>query len=1358
MSLRSRPIISSRRSFLHSSRINAARRHLAVEALQRRELLAADVIADDPAHAVAPSLFLPPTQAFEATHYSTPGLAQWNSAIEPLSSPDATPAAGSDDGDDDGSGDVGFSQPTLDEAFFLNSNPGADLTIMLDFDGFITEGTSWNTRAGLDSFVDRPYNRSGSPDSFTNSELTEIIRIWQAVAEDFAPFNVNVTTEEPGTEALRRSGSDDDQYGIRVVQTARNVTCSGCGGIAYIGSFNWNSDTPSFSFNPGTRFAPSTITHEAGHALFLAHDGRLPSTEYYTGHGSGDTAWGPLMGAGWRNVEQFDNGTYYNHRNANENYGRGNDDLLVIQDANGIEYREDDHSDEISIGGVPAQTPLIVTDDVNVSGFGIIETGDDRDFFRFETGAGQINLNIDPFNDRPNLDIWAGIYDDTGTLVAQSNPLGDLTAEFVDLDLAAGTYSLRVEGVSSHAVYDPITDTVSDPENPPWTLENPVGYPDYGSLGQYWIRGTIVDPSSDQFSIEAVNGQQVEADAGSSTTYDFTITRSGDTSVESTVSYRMAGVDPDEQGGNYRSQADAADFVGNVAPMGSVTFGVDQLTATVSIAVAGDAIVEADEFFAIEIQSETAGWTTENSVASATIINDESEVFFETLSTSDTYLVEAAPGQTRTYSFEMVRTGDVTAPLSVDWSVDANGALYAASPDDFEGGVFPTGTADFGPGESSVMITLNTIGDVRLEENETFFVRIGEIVSGSAVPREARAFVRGDIEDDDDAFSLPTSSTLVRFVQNVHSGNQFDHWAIDNLAIIEGSSSTPIDDFDPDVDDVQWTRLSNVEASDRFQGTDGNALVFGGPERPRLAELAPQTLLPDQALSFDVISGSGSNGGNATEQGEDLTLQYSVDGAQTWNTWQNFGWDTNKTWTRYDLDIPQQAVSAVAVVNEGNLSAVTHETVVLRTGDLDQVSNVAWEVVPSGANPVSPDDFVGGVLPSGTLEFLADAESASLTFQVAGDLDVEGVEGFEIRLIDDGTEDLFVTSLIGQINEVEPDGIDYGSAPQSYGTLISDNGAGHLLLGGFLGASRSADDDGDPGNPAADDDGVTFAATTYVGSTVDVSVVTSQAGLLSAWVDWDSSGTFDPGERVLDDVSVQGGTNDLQIDVPGDASEGQTYARFRFSSAGGLGPLGLAEDGEVEDYPWVIEDAVQVDGEVIIGDGSPQRSVIRSLQVDFAGPVEMVDGATDAFVITERVTGDQVNVDVTLTTIDQITTAKLDVLAGPFAEAMGSSAFGLAAGDFILTIDYTKLRVAGSNAAGQGNYVFGDERSDDFFRVLGDSTGDGTTNLFDFADFRADFGTAVDIGHRFDFDANGTVDLLDFAEFRRGFGTQRADW
>ena len=129
------------------------------------------------------------------------------------------------------------------------------------------------------------------------------------MAEDFLPFAVNVTTVDPGVEALRKSGGGDTQWGIRVVITA-DTEGSGAGGIAYIDSFNWSSDTPAFVYNTHGKYVAEAASHEAGHALGLAHDGR-DGSEYYYGHGGGATSWAPVMGVGYDvQVTQWDRGEY----------------------------------------------------------------------------------------------------------------------------------------------------------------------------------------------------------------------------------------------------------------------------------------------------------------------------------------------------------------------------------------------------------------------------------------------------------------------------------------------------------------------------------------------------------------------------------------------------------------------------------------------------------------------------------------------------------------------------------------------------------------------------------------------------------------------------------------------------------------------------------------------------------------------------------------------------------------------------------------------------------------------------------------------------------------------------------------
>jgi hypothetical protein len=153
---------------------------------------------------------------------------------------------------------------------------------------------------------------------------------------------------------------------------------------------------------------------------------------------------------------------------------------------------------------------------------------------------------------------------------------------------------------------------------------------------------------------------------------------------------------------------------------------------------------------------------------------------------------------------------------------------------------------------------------------------------------------------------------------------------------------------------------------------------------------------------------------------------------------------------------------------------------------------------------------------------------------------------------------------------------DFGDAPDPrYPSLSSHNGASHDVTTGYhLGASvseeqdafQSANADGDTG-----DDGVTFVVQPSPGLTTTVRVTATAAGVLDAWFDLNQDGVWDASEKLITGRTLTAGENLVNFTYGTSAAlKGATYARFRFTSQGIDSPLGVAPDGEVEDYRVVV--------------------------------------------------------------------------------------------------------------------------------------------------------------------------------------------
>ena len=365
----------------------------------------------------------------------------------------------------------------ISSAFTLHSKPGATRVMFLDFDGHTITDTAWNEDSGVDIWEAEAFDADDDPETFSTGEIDAIKSIWRRIAEDYAPFNVDVTTQEPSSfnnntgRVLITQGTD--KYGVLL------PSADEAGGIAFVnawGDDNFAAESPAFVYasnlDDNAGYIADAASHEAGHNLGLSHDG-TSSEGYYGGHGEDFISWGPIMGTGYgRHVSQWSQGEY-------EDANNQQDDVTIITGK--LTRRADDHGNtnatatplNIVSGKVTSTTPINDPTNSNKANKGIIHARGDVDVFSFKTIGGKVTLNAFPLRETTNtrggnMDIKMTIRNASNNVVANVNPALNTHASFTG-NLAAGTYYVVIDGVGS--AYSP--------------------YSDYGTLGQYFINGTI---------------------------------------------------------------------------------------------------------------------------------------------------------------------------------------------------------------------------------------------------------------------------------------------------------------------------------------------------------------------------------------------------------------------------------------------------------------------------------------------------------------------------------------------------------------------------------------------------------------------------------------------------------------------------------------------------------------------------------------------------------------------------------------------------------------------------------------------------------------------------------------------------
>ncbi len=378
----------------------------------------------------------------------------------------------------------------------FHSKPGSPNVIYLNFVGENVSGTAWNSSLARTEIPVVAFSSDNDYATFSDSEQIAIKRIWQRVSEDYAPFDVDVTTERPASFGSRTA------HALITRNTDANGNAnpsSGAGGVAYVnvfGSSNYGNYRHAWIYfnnlSSVESWVAEAVSHEVGHNLGLSHDGQTDGSAYYGGHGSGFTSWGPIMGTGYnRHVSQWSKGEYYLANNTQ-------DDLATI--ASKISYRTDDCGDTISAAkalsfsttNIISTTPENDPANTNSANKGVLERNTDVDVFSFTTGSGSINLSVKPWIVSAgmrggNLDLLLELRDANGSLLMTNNPADETIAQ-IQTTLTQGAYYLFIRNVS---VGSPLS-------------SNPSGYTSYACIGQYFINGSVTPANASASSVQIV--------------------------------------------------------------------------------------------------------------------------------------------------------------------------------------------------------------------------------------------------------------------------------------------------------------------------------------------------------------------------------------------------------------------------------------------------------------------------------------------------------------------------------------------------------------------------------------------------------------------------------------------------------------------------------------------------------------------------------------------------------------------------------------------------------------------------------------------------------------------------------------
>ncbi|WP_301337667.1 ELWxxDGT repeat protein, partial [Microcystis aeruginosa] len=570
--------------------------------------------------------------------------------------------------------------------------------------------------------------------------------------------------------------------------------------------------------------------------------------------------------------------------------------------------------------------------------------------------------------------------------------------------ITTGTVTFAANATTAKVTIDPTADTiVENNETVALTLAAGTGY----TVGTTTaVTGTINndDVAAPTLTIAAASSSRTEGNSGSKA-FTFTVTRlipPGNTTGSNNITWAVTGTGT--------NPANAADFVGGLLPSGTVSFAPGETSKVITVNVQGDTTVEPNENFTVTLSNPTNGATLGTpSTATVTIVDDDGSVPF---------LVDIRPGAFSSYPKNLTAVGSTLYFIADD---DVNGYELWKSDGTVAGTVAVADIRSPGNltavGNTLFFTARDGLNGTELWKSDgtaagTVLVKDIRPGSSSSYPRNLTAVGSTLFFTADDGVNgrelwksdgTAAGTVLVRDIRPGSYGSYSYSSSPGNLTVVGNTLFFTAND---NVNGTELWKSDGTEAGtvlvkDIFPGSSyspprnltavGSTLYFTANDDVNGTELwKSDGTAAGTVLVADIIPGASGYGPSSLKVvGNTLffTANNGVNGDELWAL--NVGGPT----------VPTLAIAATnASQTEGNSGSKSFTFTVTRAVNTTGTNNVSWAVTGTGTNPANATDFVGSVLPSGTVSFAAGETSKVITVNVQGDATVELNENFTVTL------------------------------------------------------------------------------------------------------------------------------------------------------------------------------------------------------------------------------------------------------------------------------------------------------------------------------------------------------------------------